>query len=128
MYCICCNKKILPILTNMTEEDMVFKSVTVKSGPEHFLSRRSTTQRAENRCWLDGVVGNISAGYGSNYDGESYVIAICDGCINLKVKDGSIQYVSNYMFGSNPDVLEDIENSKKLFRRNHNLDDLDDLA
>jgi len=42
----------------------------------------------------DGVVGKISAGFGSSHDGDVYVIGICDKCIDKK----KIQPVSNYLF------------------------------
>ena len=49
----------------------------------------------ESAMWLDGVVGKISAGYGSILDGNMYVIAICDDCI----KDNkNIEYIGDYMF------------------------------
>ena len=32
-------------------------------------------------AWGGGVVNEITAGYGSNFDGNTFIIAICDKCI-----------------------------------------------
>jgi len=32
----------------------------------------------------DGVIGEISAGYGSSLDGDIWLIAICDQCLREK--------------------------------------------
>ena len=47
--------------------------------------------------WLDGTVDKIAANYGSELDGDMYVVALCDGCVRAKLKDGTIEYVGNYM-------------------------------
>ena len=47
--------------------------------------------------WLDGTVDKIAANYGSGLDGDMYVVALCDGCVRAKLKDGTIEYVGNYM-------------------------------
>jgi len=47
--------------------------------------------------WDDGVVDDISVGYGSKYDGDILLIAICDDCIDKKLKDNSIIMSDNYM-------------------------------
>lgn len=31
--------------------------------------------------WLNGLVGKITAGYGSELDGDTYLLAVCDDCI-----------------------------------------------
>lgn len=49
-------------------------------------------------CWNDGIVENISAGYGSKLDGDQFTIAICDRCILDKQKENVIFYTGNYMF------------------------------
>ena len=36
------------------------------------------------RMWDDAIVDKIQAGYGSRFDGNIYVIAICDPCIASK--------------------------------------------
>jgi len=41
--------------------------------------------------WNGGIVGRISAGYGSLLDGDMYVLAICDDCVKLK----ELKYVGN---------------------------------
>lgn len=120
MKCICCNKKInhLNIGASPSDEDAIFLTIEKKRGDGTIFH-----ERAENRLWVDGVVGNISAGYGSSNDGSVYVIGVCDDCISIKVKEGSIAYTSNYIC-QNDEVKSEIENSKKIFRRNNNLDNL----
>lgn len=43
--------------------------------------------------WNNGVVEQISMGYGSRYDTNYYYIAICDDCIEELEKKG---YITNY--------------------------------
>lgn len=50
--------------------------------------------------WLNGTVDKIAANYGSELDGNMYVVALCDGCVRAKLKDGTIEYVGNYMMPS----------------------------
>lgn len=47
--------------------------------------------------WLDGTVDKIAANYGSELDGDMYVVALCDSCVRAKLKDGTIEYAGNYM-------------------------------
>lgn len=44
-----------------------------------------------------GIVDRIDAGYGSLLDGDMFLIAICDECINEKVLIGDIKYIGNYI-------------------------------
>lgn len=44
----------------------------------------------DNTSYSDGMAGIISAGYGSNVDGDSYAIAICDKCRKEKEEAGLI--------------------------------------
>lgn len=113
MKCVCCDKFIKCIHEDMSQEDAVFTS---KEG-------RSETIKAENRMWLDGVIGNISAGYGSVHDGDMFVIAICDKCIKEKKDTGVLAYTGNYMFKGEV-VQQDIDKYRKIWRRNNNLDEL----
>lgn len=41
-----------------------------------------------------GIVEKISAGYGSDLDGDIYILAICDNCI----KEKKLKYIGNYLF------------------------------
>lgn len=71
--CICCNAEIKPI-------------------------EGAHDGKPWQNMWLDGIVDKIAANYGSENDGNVYVIAICDSCVKSKVADGTLQYVNNYMF------------------------------
>lgn len=113
MKCICCNKSINPLHTDLSHEEAVFKTEKGKN----------SQIKAENRMWSDGVVGNISAGFGSVLDGGMFVIAVCDDCIREKVESGVIAYTGNYMFGT-PSVSEEIDRCRKIWRRSNNIEDL----
>jgi len=45
-----------------------------------------TPQPLNNSMWNDGIVDIISIGYGSKFDGDQYIIAICDDCIESKLE------------------------------------------
>lgn len=49
-----------------------------------------------------GIVERISAGYGSRLDGEMYVIAICDDCIEEKHEEGKLSFIGDYIMSNNP--------------------------
>ncbi len=52
--------------------------------------------KPEQDMWSGGIVGRISAGYGSTLDGDIFIVAICDKC--LKNEDsGQPEYVGRYM-------------------------------
>ena len=70
--CICCGFEIKPVHGN--NEDKPWQGM-----------------------WLDGVVDKIAANYGSELDGDMYVIAVCDSCIRAKLKDGTVEYAGSYM-------------------------------
>ena len=70
----------------------------------------------ENQMWNGGVVSNISAGYGSNCDGDVYLIAVCDDCIKIKRNDGSAIFLYDYMFNGFSDQMRN-EYNKKLHRK-----------
>lgn len=116
MKCICCDNLIKPYpLPNgygLSHEDSVFKVE----------ERKNIKIRAENRMWLNGIVSNASAGFGSSLDGDEFVIAVCDDCLSKKVEDGTIAFTSDYI---QPTFSkEKFEKYKKIWRRNNNLDDL----
>ncbi len=50
--------------------------------------------KPESDMWLNGIVDKIHAGYGSDHDGNIYVIAICDSCLIKKKK--VIEFVGTY--------------------------------
>jgi len=114
MKCICCDCDIRPYLKDddVTQEELVFSTVN--------------NHKAENAMWLDGTVGNISSGYGSDQDGSMFVIAICDKCTKEKMEDGTLAYLGDYMFGTGGanKTIQDESNEKyrKIWRRRNNLD------
>ena len=46
-----------------------------------------------------GIVGHISAPYGSVLDGNVYQITICDTCIEQKEKEDKVILIGDYVFG-----------------------------
>ncbi len=123
MYCICCKKNnVIPEDTNYTKKSISGE----KESEEDILWKKNKRPDGslitiDNEMIDNGIIQIIDAGYGSKHDGDKIIIAICDDCIKENLEDATILYYDNYMF---PDVEQDIENSKKRYRRRKNLDDL----
>jgi hypothetical protein len=49
--------------------------------------------KPESAMWDGGIVDKIAANYGSILDGDMFIIAICDKC----VQESKLDYVGNYM-------------------------------
>lgn len=126
MKCICCEKNIIKPGypdSDMSEEDYIWSIRRYGKDNERI-------EKAENRSWRDGLVANVSAGYGSKYDGSMYVIAICDNCIEKKHNSGVIAFIGDYLedfddFSNYGSFISNMINeSKKIWRRDQNLDKL----
>jgi hypothetical protein len=120
MYCISCKKNnVLPENsrdgTSDSEEDVLY----FKKGGEN-----KSILNINNEMIHNGIIHVIDAGYGSNRDGDQFIIAICDDCIKENVEDGTLLYYDNYMFGDDKFIEEEREKSKKIYRRRKNLDGL----
>jgi len=72
--CICCSVEITPC--ELSEEEEKEQQI-----------------RPESWMWSHGTVERIFMGYGSNLDGNSYYIGICDNCIERKTKEGIIEEI-----------------------------------
>lgn len=48
----------------------------------------------KHAMWSDGIVDKIQAGFGSSYDIDSFIIAICDNCISDLVNSNIIEKVN----------------------------------
>jgi hypothetical protein len=70
--CICCGFEIRPIM------------------PEHVKDQ----DKPEEWMWNGGTVERIHMPYGSVLDMNTYIIGICDTCIEKKVEEGIIKDVS----------------------------------
>ena len=127
MYCICCKKNNVipntpPISSKIStedsppqhEEDILWKDSKRKDG---------SLVNVNNEMIDNGIIHIIDAGYGSTHDGDQLVIAICDDCIKENLKDATILYYGNYMYGGDY-ANDEIEKSKKAYRRRKNLDNL----
>jgi len=117
MYCICCKQdKVKPYdpinVSNLTEEEMLWRK-------EVFDEK---TLDVTNSMVNDGIIHIIDAGYGSKHDGDRIILAVCDECISKNLEDATLLYYSNYM--SWPGQEDEVEKSKRLYRRRKNLDNL----
>ena len=128
MYCICCKKNnVIPhpstVKSNIStedsppqlEEDILWKNSKRKDG---------SLVNVNNEMIDNGIIHIIDAGYGSNYDGDQFVIAICDDCIKQNLGDATLLYYGNYMYAREGYVEEEKEKSKQKYRRRKNLDKL----
>ena len=129
MYCICCKKNnVIPHPSTgipidlrsaldsppQLEEDILWKNSKRKDG---------SLVNVNNEMIDNGIIHIIDAGYGSKHDGDQLVIAICDDCIKQNLGDATLLYYGNYMYGGDY-ANDEIEKSKKTYRRRKNLDDL----
>jgi hypothetical protein len=51
----------------------------------------------DSQMWSGGVVGIISAGYGSTNDGNVYFVGICDKCLDMANEKGNAVFLYDYM-------------------------------
>lgn len=121
MYCISCNQN------NVVPHEYNRKEVHKPISEEDILWKNEKSQDGKNRTINNdmvsgGVIQIIEAGYGSKHDGDQIILAICDECISNKLDEGTLLYFGNYM--GFYDTEEEIEKSKKTYRRRKNLDNL----
>lgn len=123
MYCICCKGfKVEPMsfapkdsLSELTEEELLWTEVDEDRGG------RKYTSTIDNEMIAGGIIQIVTAGYGSNHDGDKFIIAICDDCIQSNLDDGTLLLFKS---GSYITPEEDLEKSKKIYKRRKRLDDL----
>lgn len=78
----------------------------------------------ESLMWKNGMVGQISAGYGSTVDGDVYYLGMCDKCVDKNVKNLRLRYVGDHLVGASKYTDKELEEMEKLRNRNNNLNDL----
>ena len=93
MYCICCRKNNvrpndLSNNENKSEEEMIWWNE----------KRNGMNLTISNKEVINGIIQIVNAGYGSKHDGDEFIIAICDDCINENKEDGTLLYYGNYMY------------------------------
>lgn len=127
MYCICCKKNnVIPNTPSISS-----KISTEDSPPQHeedILWKDSkrpdgSLVNVNNEMIDNGIIHIIDAGYGSTHDGDQFIIAICDDCIKENIADATLLYYGDYMYGGDY-ANDEIEKSKKAYRRRKNLDNL----
>jgi hypothetical protein len=133
MYCICCKKNnVVPENFSYTKESI---KLAKKIGMEEDIQEEDILWKdskrpdgslvnVNNEMIDNGIIHIIDAGYGSNHDGDQFVIAICDDCIKENLEDATLLYYGNYMYGRGGYVEEEREKSKQKYRRRKNLDKL----
>lgn len=75
----------------------------------------------QQRMWDSGLVDKVSAGYGSDFDGDFFYMGICDICIKEKLLDGSIFYGGDYISPSVDKMELDYDNIRRERIRDNNL-------
>jgi hypothetical protein len=88
MYCICCNKNnVKPLEDSFTgqksETELLFLNGMRENGRDRTVSNLNVN---------GGIIHIIEAGYGSTHDGDKWIIAICDGCIEQKKEDATLLF------------------------------------
>lgn len=64
---------------------------------------------ADSTSCSNGVIGRISAGFGSDLDGNVYIIGICRDCAVKATKEDKLIYCGDYINGTVPPTKEDEE-------------------
>ena len=119
MYCICCKKNNVKPMKSDTEseEELLWKSETKARHDGQIIY-----STIDNEMVDGGIIHLIDAGYGSKHDGDRFILAICDDCIEENEKNGTLLYWGNYMGFSFTE--DEVEKSKLMYRRSNNLDEL----
>jgi hypothetical protein len=121
MYCICCKgNKVKPnqFDESLSEEDMIWKKEKIT------VSGITKQSNINNSIVNDGIIHIIEARYGSKYDGDRIILAICDDCIEENLQDGTLLYFGNYIISDESHIKEAVDTSKKIYMRRKNLDNL----
>ena len=119
MYCICCKEdKVKPVdpveVSKQSEEDLLCKKEVINN----------QIYNVNSAMISNGIIQIIEAGYGSKHDGDQLIIAICDDCIMKNLEDATLLYYEHVGVYYPDMIKEDIEKSKKAYRRRKNLDNL----
>lgn len=128
MYCICCKKNnVVPEIHSYTKKSMI--GAEDKLTEEDILWKDSkrpdgSLVNVNNEMIDNGIIHIIDAGYGSKHDGDQFIIAICDDCIEENTQDATLLYYGNYMGDYGDMITDEVEKSKQKYRRRKNLDSL----
>ena len=66
---------------------------------EHDTNADNQEFKDDEKMWNDGIVFKMSAGYGSKLDGNMFMGAICDECIDTMAQIDSLKYIGDYITG-----------------------------
>lgn len=113
--CICCGSKI-----------ELYDAI----GNPHFDMNKFMDQyqpydryRPESQIWKNGIIELLSAGYGSNNDGNMYYIGICDECVDINTINGRLRYSGCYL-GSDVYSKEELSKFEERRNRENNINSL----
>jgi len=84
----------------------------VVCGKQIYHENASNDDKLENCNWSSGSVTKLETCYGSNFDGDEYIIGICDECIKRKNKTGDIIFLKDTLLNYSDDELENVKNKK----------------
>jgi len=73
--------------------------------------------------WDGGWVFKLVTGFGSKHDGDMFIGAICDDCIQKFQDDGTLNYLGSYILESN--LLQHVA---KLINYKENMPDVDQIV
>jgi hypothetical protein len=124
MYCICCKKNIIKpssLGSDHIDEESTLWSEEERENP---VTGDKYYYTVNNQMVDNGIINIIDAGYGSKHDGDQIIIAVCDRCIDENLEDATLLYYGNYMSSNSKRVIDEIEKSKKIYRRRKNLDNI----
>jgi len=112
--CICCGFKI-----SMPDDVEIPKE-------EYFKNVDMSKYKPESQIWSLGVVGKMSAPYGSCHDGDIFYLGICDDCVDEGYKNGRLRYQGDYISPTHLHKFTDkeLEEQEKKRNRENNLNDL----
>lgn len=109
--CICCGDKIKPLPDSKDTEGKILMWDEDR-GEYRFASHPDRIK------WSGGIVDTVNTQMDSKFEGDIYLIAVCDSCIEKSLNCGRLKLKGNYIDDS------DIDERAKKYRRNTNLNKL----
>lgn len=108
--CICCGTKIKPLQDSKHEEGKIL--VCNENGKYELISHPDRIK------WSGGLVDTVTAPFDSDFQGDIYLIAVCDSCIEKSLNKGLLKLKGNYIDES------DVNDRAKKYKRSTNINKL----
>ena len=90
LECVCCGEKLRPLYEGSDE----YKQPCL-CGNSSCTGKISVD--ADSVCVHDAVIAKVHAGYGSDYDTCTFMIGLCDNCLESNLKAGRVVMSGTYM-------------------------------